>query len=368
MEDHFKEYEKNNHQPPHGRHPRSVFFPLLLVSLGVILLLNTLGITNLSVWNLWPLIFIAGGLDSLLQGNGYVGAIISIGIGSLILLSNLHYLESGSWMIILRFWPILLIAWGLDLLIGRHSIWSKLIGAVIGLSLVAGMLWMTVRVPEKQETLEPQLYSYELDGAEEGVLSIEKITGKLRLSSGADPSNFADAYIQLFENEVLEDDYVVHNNKADLSLKFDNFFSFPMFSFGSDLSNKLDWTVKLNSSIPYRIYSEVIMGEHIVNLSNVKVEHFEVSTIMGKSTVILPNQPGLSGEIEVVMGELTLIVPEDVPVYIETDTALTIFDDLPEGFYRDDEVIYSKNADRSKDRLEIYIDQPIGTISIQQWP
>jgi len=49
-----------------------------------------------------------------------VGPIILIGLGIVFLLNNLGLLSWSVWEVILRLWPILLIAIGLDILLGRR--------------------------------------------------------------------------------------------------------------------------------------------------------------------------------------------------------------------------------------------------------
>ena len=59
------------------RRPHSLFFPLLLIAVGIVMLLNALNMIQGSTLDillrLWPLLFIAGGLDSLYRREGAVG-------------------------------------------------------------------------------------------------------------------------------------------------------------------------------------------------------------------------------------------------------------------------------------------------------
>ena len=112
------------------RRPHSLFFPLLLIAVGVVMLLNTAhmiqGSTLDTLLRLWPLIFIVGGRDSLYRREGAVGAVLAIGIGTIFLLGNFGYLPASGWMLLLRYWPVLLIAGGLDILIGRRSLANEM--------------------------------------------------------------------------------------------------------------------------------------------------------------------------------------------------------------------------------------------------
>ncbi|MEJ2738024.1 MAG: DUF5668 domain-containing protein, partial [Anaerolineae bacterium] len=72
-----------------------------------------------------------------------LGPVLLIGVGILLLLNIMGILEWSVWWNLLRFWPILLIAAGLDLLIGRRSVLGALIATVLVLALLAGALWLT---------------------------------------------------------------------------------------------------------------------------------------------------------------------------------------------------------------------------------
>jgi len=60
---------------------RSYFWPIILISIGVLLLLSNLGIVPWTTWNLlwrfWPLILVAVGIDILIGQRSAVGSVIS---------------------------------------------------------------------------------------------------------------------------------------------------------------------------------------------------------------------------------------------------------------------------------------------------
>jgi hypothetical protein len=65
--------------------------------------------------------------------NSLFGPVLLIGLGILFLFSNLGVLDLDFWSILFRFWPVLLIAVGLDILLGRRSG----VGALLALLLLA---------------------------------------------------------------------------------------------------------------------------------------------------------------------------------------------------------------------------------------
>ena len=61
---------------------------------------------------------------------GLVGPIILITLGVVFLMNNLGVLDWSVWVVIFRLWPVLLVAAGLDLLLGRRSVWGSLLALV----------------------------------------------------------------------------------------------------------------------------------------------------------------------------------------------------------------------------------------------
>ncbi len=73
-----------------------------------------------------------------------VGPAILIVVGSLFLASNLGFLDRGAWLTVLRFWPLILVAIGLEILVRRSSGGlasgiSVAIVLVVALALAAGI-------------------------------------------------------------------------------------------------------------------------------------------------------------------------------------------------------------------------------------
>lgn len=129
-----------------GRISKGIFWPLILISLGVIFLLKNTGIisgeTLDSFIPFWPVILILMGLDSFYRGEGRIGATLTIAMGVVFLMSNFGYLALGVWQIVIRVWPLFLLAAGLDILVGRRSCLGSLLGALFLLAILIGSLWV----------------------------------------------------------------------------------------------------------------------------------------------------------------------------------------------------------------------------------
>lgn len=123
----------------------SLVTPIILITIGVVFLLENLGYISGDVWDvilkLWPLLLISIGFDLFLQGKGITGPIVVIGFGLIFLSNNFGLLEWNILDVIKRLWPILLIAVGLDLVIGRRSIWSAILALIFLLVILLAALW-----------------------------------------------------------------------------------------------------------------------------------------------------------------------------------------------------------------------------------
>jgi len=70
--------------------------------------------------------------------HGLVGPVILVGLGAILLLENMGLLSGNLWTVLLRMWPLILIAIGIDLLIGRRSTWGALLSLILIVALFVG--------------------------------------------------------------------------------------------------------------------------------------------------------------------------------------------------------------------------------------
>jgi energy-converting hydrogenase Eha subunit A len=129
----------------------SLIWPAILITIGIVLLLKNIGVLGGDAWitilHLWPVLLIALGLESLFQKRGVVGPVFWIVLGVVFFLSEMGITNWDSLEILLRFWPLILIALGLDVLLPRRSLWASMLGLIIMLVVFAGALWfMGVRI------------------------------------------------------------------------------------------------------------------------------------------------------------------------------------------------------------------------------
>lgn len=343
------------------RRPHSLFFPLLLVTAGVFFLLANLGIIQNTIWGImaiyWPLIFVIGGLDGLYQHENWVGPLVGIGLGTVLLLGNLHYLQWGSLELLLRLWPLLLVAWGLDIAFGREkSTWSTLVRVGLGVLLVAAIVWVTVASPFVS-SMKTESFTQLLDGAQQSNLEFSVAAGRLTLSGGAPDDTLVSGKISLPKGTNLEPEYSEPvDGESSLSLEGAGVVVFP-------LASTAPWNFQVNPVIPLNITSRMAFGNMVEDLSDVKVKELTSKMAFGRTVLTLPETGSTEGSAQVAVGELVIRVPKGQHVIIHASTG-AVTRDLPAGYTASEGTIESSS--QGDNVVELNVGIGVGNLVIQE--
>ena len=345
--------------------PGSLFFPLLLVALGVFIFLINIGTVSGSLWeNLmqyWPVILIIAGLDGLYRRDGWVGPMVLLGLGTIMLLGNLHYLEFGGFALFLRLWPILLVAIGLDVIFGhRGSIWSNLFRVVLGLVLVGGIVWLATLSPFFSVGMKSVDFEQKLDKATSSDVSFAMAVGEMKLSGGADKDMLVSGSAGLPKEMTLEPHYSAPvNGKSTLSLEGNGMVIVPVNT------NMSPWIFDLNSDILMDLSSEMGVGQMRIDLTGTHVNEITTEMGVGQTILTLPAGMDVDAAVSGAIGELVIRVPKGAEVVITTDKAI-VGSSIPDGYVRDGDTISSPDAKVGADKITIQVDLAIGSISIEE--
>jgi hypothetical protein len=345
------------------RKPHSLFFPLLLVTAGIFFLLANLGYLQNTAWGIvaiyWPLIFVIGGLDGLYKRDGWVGPLVFIGLGSVLLLGNLHYLASGSLELLLRLWPILLVAWGLDIAFGHEkTIWSTIVRIALGVLLAGGILWLSISSPFGNG-LKTEAYYQSLDGARQSTLNFSVAAGEMTITGNAGDDTLVKGTIGLPKQMTLTPDYQSPNDgESYLNLEGAGVVINP---FGTSAP----WNLKINSVIPLNINSRMAVGNLVVDLSDVKVKESTTGMAVGQTILTLPKAGSSKGKVQVALGELVIRVPKGTHIILHTHLG-AVTKQLPEGYTFTDNTIES--AAKGDNIVELNVDIGMGSLVVQEIP
>lgn len=347
----------------------SVFFPIILISLGIIFILRNTGALPGDIWDvilsLWPVIFIAMGLDSLLTRQGVVAPMFFIAIGTVILLNNLDIVQWNVWEVILNLWPVLIIAIGLDILVARRSFLGAILAIILLAGILAGALWMMGDQTSAVTVVEGEQFVQTLDGAQQAVVVVDPAVASLRigtLPTGQSADTLVQGNLQIHSSGTFEREYVTRGSTGTLTLSHSGFRgAYPTFR-----GFNWEWELNFNPQVPIDLQVNQGAGNIELDLSSLNVTDLSIDLGIGRTEVFLPEgEEPINASVKGAIGEMILYIPRDKAVRLTSNTGLA-FIEVPDGYSQDNEgYAYNGTGSDSNNRLVLDVDQAIGRISIR---
>ena len=300
-------------------------------------------------------------MDERKRGVSLIGPAILIGLGVVFLLNNLGILAWNVWEVIFRLWPVLLIAAGLDLLIGRRSVWGSLLALALTLAVFAGALWLSGAGIETGQVVTGEEIVQTLDGATQAEVILEPGVGTLHVHALPESANLIEGVLRLGRGERATRDLAVEDETATFTLRSGSATFGP---FIGEWGDERAWNIGLNSDVSLKLEISLGVGESDVDLTGLMVDDLQVSMGVGQTTVILPAEGRFQAQVEGAIGETVVVIPAGLAARIQIDTALA-GSQLPDGYQRQDDVYTSPGYESAENRVDLEVSQAIGNITIR---
>jgi len=290
-----------------------------------------------------------------------VGPVILIGLGVVFLLNNMGVLAWSVWEVIFRLWPILLVALGLEIILSRLSAWGSLLALVLTVAILAGGLWLlgpdvgTGRVVAGEEIRQA------LGGATRAEVVIEPSVGSLYIEALPESANLLEGVIRVGRGQRVRRDFAVVGKTATLTLRSEGATFGPFIGWG----DQRGWDLALAPEVPLELEVGLGVGLADVDLTGLTVSDLKVNMGLGRTTVILPDEGRFYAKIEGAIGETAVVIPAGMAARIRVDTGLAM-SDLPAGYQRRNDVYTSPGYASADDRVDLEVSQAIGRITIHQ--
>jgi len=373
-----------------------LLWPFILIAVGIAFLFQNLGLLSGSIWDnlirFWPLLLILLGLNDLIRTRSIAGPTFAIGLGAVFLANNLGLLSLNSWMSILRLWPVLIIAIGLEIYIGRKNIWLSAVGVGATISLLAAGLWLSggtldsegITITRTGSPLVSEEIEQPLGRAESARIKIDSSVGELLVDSLSNDDNLIEGTIYSVEQETIYQDYEMDGDEISYYLS-SNWEPSGLTSFSGFDEPKLSWDLSLTEEIPLDLNISLGVGESDLDLSNLQITDLSLSIGVGQTRVelpegeyeayveggvgqtliTLPDEGQIELNVEGGVGEIVIYIPDDMAVKIYVDRGIAGLS-IPSGYSQNNDVYTSPNYDEGKDYIELYLEQGIGNIAIRE--
>ncbi len=263
-------------------------------------------------------------------------AIILIAIGVIWLLAEANIFNAANLSVLFRFWPLILIAFGVELLLGRNNqrLSFLIIGGTVIVLIALMLIGPSVGLAQTAE-VNTATYTEPLDGAEAARVTVSANIAEVRVSPISDPSQLLDANIEY----VGEIEYAASTNgttgivslESQGSVSYSNFFFFDWF--GGATLDGVQWAIGLNPTIPLDLDVSSGTGAINLDLSTFQLTSLRVNTGTGSVDLALPAVPDdYTARVETGTGagRIRLLDAANVHLILNSGTgSMTI--DVPDG-------------------------------------
>ena len=308
------------------------------------------------------------------RSQSYFWPILLITLGVLFLLSNLQILPWSTWSVLWRFWPVLLIAIGIDVLIGQRSPAGAVISAVLILALIGGAVGLAVfadQIPLLSDYTKPDEWQS---------IQLEEPLGEYRSASVIIDWTSLPGRLEALEgsSSLLEADLVYRGDlvfdvdqQGDRAVvKLDTRSSWVGFSPPASPQPGASWEVGLSPNLPLYLTLDSGSGSCDFDLTGLQIANLVVDSGSGSVFLQLPGGLSFPAIIDSGSGRVKIDLPEDVGVRLTLDSGSGAFRPgdrllLVSGEQRGDGIWETENYPSAEHKIELKIDQGSGSVIMQ---
>lgn len=293
---------------------------------------------------------------------GIVLPVILIGVGILFLLSTFNIMDWNAWGNLWRLWPLLLIAFGLEVLIGRRStIASLVIAGLLLVAVVAALVFWTW-MPFSEGNVTTENVSQQMQGAASANVSIEFGVGTLNVGALSETSDLVSGRIGRANRETINQDFHVTGSTAYYTIKSTTNWVFPFFDVGGTNRN---WDIKLNPSVPTDLNVGTGVGNATLDLQRLNLTRFGLNTGTGSTIVTLPAHGNFNASLQAGVGDITINIPTSMAARIHIDSGLGN-QDIPSNFVRTGNDYESPGYSTARERVDLDMKAGVGNITVRE--
>lgn len=232
--------------------------------------------------------------------------IILIGVGVVWLLGNLGILSDANLVVLAQLWPLALIAIGLDLIIGRRS---PALGAAIGVGVVVLLVILMLAFP-RQVTRET--FVEPLAGATAANVNLDLSVWPVSVTAlDADSENLMEARVAFYDTDPME--LRASGDETRTVSLTHALTSYSNFSLGFFRGQADRWQIGLNPTIPIDLNIGSSVGNMEIDLTGTQLRALNVNGAVGNVDIRLPVvADGYPLRASAGTGALNLILPDGI--------------------------------------------------------
>jgi hypothetical protein len=330
------------------------------------------------------------------NGRSLFWPLILIGVGLVWLLSNMGILQPASIGVLFRLWPLILIVIGLDLLFGRRS---PALGTLIGVGGVALIIVLMLVGPSlgwvQSAEVKEATYNEPVGDTASATINLDVSVAETNIKALSDSSDLFQADLR-YVGDVIYD--VNGGSEKTISLRQENqnnsSIGFWDWNFwGSD--QNLRWDIGLSTDVPIDLEVNSGVSSSTLDLKDIQLTRLHVNSGVGSVNLTVPAMPdsydvsisGGTGSTNITVeegaainlditggvGSVTVDVPNGTAVRLDASTGvgqINVPSDYErtsgdeENFVGDEGIWQSPGYDNADRKITITYDGGVGSFTI----
>jgi hypothetical protein len=309
------------------------------------------------------------------RGPSIFWPVLLVAVGVILLLSNLGYVPWRSWNVLWRLWPVLLVALGIDLLVGRRSIAGAVVSALLIVILIGGVvvaLFFVDSIPALESfvtapELRTEHVEYPLSGLDSASIYIHWRSVPGYLDSTEDSPNLIEADVTHTGELVF--DVQVRRDTADVKLDSRSTQTWFWPEWSGDQPDRR-WRVWINPGVDVDLSLDLGSGPCEFDLSDLSISKLTIDGGSGPLTLRLPSASTFRASIDGGSGPISITLAQGVGARVVLDSGSGPFEPderftLIEGSRRDDGIWETKDYRTAEYTIVLTIDQGSGPVTIR---
>jgi len=296
------------------------------------------------------------------QGVSLFWPLLLIGLGILLLLQNLGRLPPGIWAALVPLWPVLLVVLGLDMVFGRRSWWGGVVVTLIGALIVAGaLLWADLRAATLTGSQTRSLIQTPL-GAQSASVRLDVGLGELDVSALGPSLSLMEGEVVTGGADSVSQAYSLQGSAGRLQLVQQQNALLAPFLAGRN-AGTTRWTIRLSQSLPLELDIRTGVGKASLNLSALRLSRLDLRTGLGQTFVTFPPDTATVAKIQAGLGDVTLTLPPDLPARITVTSGFANVH-IPARFARQEKVYTTAGFAMTGPYLDLEVGAGLGTVTV----
>jgi hypothetical protein len=298
-----------------------------------------------------------------------IGPLLLIGLGVLLLLTNVGLVSWEVWPTILRYWPLALVLLGVQALISGRVDWTSLVLLLLAVVVV----WMGTQFEtwshREQRAFGPpttDTFRQPLEGARAARLEVEFGAGALRVDGAAPSGLLASGGLNGAGPGRLRTEYRVRDGVGLFSVEAAGAAEgrFPFWHRMDDSAGQL--TVSVSPDVPLELVVEAGAADAVLDLRELQISSLRYETGASRSTVVLPARGITRADIRGGASSMAIEVPPGVAARIQTSgSGLSDVNIDQSRFSRNGDVYQSADYPTAPNRVDLRLEVGLANVTVR---